>query len=124
MRSSLFPYRAEPFFHTKVSVLSAADECHLLVGSGNLTFGGWGGNYEVLEHLHPAFAADAIRRLIRRAPGHRRIPAEFHIAEDASETTGSNRADGDKAIALRAGDGRNEVKITCAVRSRQPRSEV
>lgn len=27
-------------FHPKISVLSAAEECHLLVGSGNLTFGG------------------------------------------------------------------------------------
>ena len=47
-------------FHPKVSVFTSADECHLLVGSGNLTFGGWGGNCEVLEHLHPGFAADAI----------------------------------------------------------------
>jgi hypothetical protein len=47
-------------FHPKVSVFAAGEECHLLVGSGNLTFGGWGGNCEVLEHLHPSFAADAI----------------------------------------------------------------
>jgi hypothetical protein len=47
-------------FHPKMSVLTAEDECHLLVGSGNLTFGGWGGNFEVMEHLHPSFAADAI----------------------------------------------------------------
>src|SRR5262245_47990465 len=47
-------------FHPKISVLSAEDDCHLLVGSGNLTFGGWGGNFEVIEHLHPSFAADAI----------------------------------------------------------------
>jgi hypothetical protein len=59
-------YEVEPVsvssgvFHPKISVLSGTDECHLLVGSGNLTFGGWGGNYEVLEHLHPGFAADAI----------------------------------------------------------------
>jgi hypothetical protein len=59
-------YEVEPVavsrgvFHPKISVLSAANECHLLVGSGNLTFGGWGGNFEVLEHLHPDFAADAI----------------------------------------------------------------
>ena len=46
-------------FHPKISVLSAGGECHLLVGSGNLTFGGWGGNFEVIEHLHPSFAADA-----------------------------------------------------------------
>jgi len=60
-------YEVEPVsvstgvFHPKISVLSAAEECHLLVGSGNLTFGGWGGNCEVLEHLHPSFAADAIQ---------------------------------------------------------------
>ena len=59
-------YEVEPVsvstgvFHPKISVLAAAEECHLLVGSGNLTFGGWGGNCEVLEHLHPSFAADAI----------------------------------------------------------------
>jgi hypothetical protein len=47
-------------FHPKISVFAAGEECHLLVGSGNLTFGGWGGNCEVLEHLHPSFAADAI----------------------------------------------------------------
>lgn len=32
----------------------------MLVGSGNLTFNGWGGNVELLEHLHPSFAVDAI----------------------------------------------------------------
>jgi hypothetical protein len=46
-------------FHPKISVLSTDDDTHLLVGSGNLTFSGWGGNLEVIEHLHPSFAADA-----------------------------------------------------------------
>src|ERR1700710_1369152 len=46
---------------TKVTALIGDDECHLLVGSGNLTFGGWGGNFELFEHLHSASAADAIR---------------------------------------------------------------
>ncbi|TGQ70833.1 hypothetical protein EN805_00015 [bacterium M00.F.Ca.ET.162.01.1.1] len=59
-------YEVEPIsvtsgvFHPKLSALVADDECHLLVGSGNLTFNGWGGNLEVVEHLHPGFAADAI----------------------------------------------------------------
>lgn len=58
-------YQVEPIgvsggiFHPKVMVLAGAGECHLLVGSGNLTFGGWGGNLEVLEHLHPSFAPEA-----------------------------------------------------------------
>ena len=43
--------------HPKVSVLAQKDDAHLLVGSGNLTFSGWGGNLEVIEHLHPSFAA-------------------------------------------------------------------
>jgi hypothetical protein len=46
-------------FHPKLTMLSAPDDTHLLVGSGNLTFGGWGGNLECLEHLHPSFAGDA-----------------------------------------------------------------
>jgi hypothetical protein len=58
-------YEVEPIkvergvFHPKVIALNAEDRAHLLVGSGNLTFGGWGGNFEVVEHLHPSFAADA-----------------------------------------------------------------
>jgi len=46
-------------FHAKVSSFVSDDDCHLLVGSGNLTFGGWGGNLELFVHLHPSFAADA-----------------------------------------------------------------
>jgi hypothetical protein len=47
-------------FHPKITMLGDGEDCHLLVGSGNLTFNGWGGNCEILEHLHPSFAADAI----------------------------------------------------------------
>lgn len=46
-------------FHPKIGVFSGDDDCHITIGSGNLTFGGWGGNAEVIEHLHPSFAADA-----------------------------------------------------------------
>lgn len=46
-------------FHPKLSIFAGVDDAHLLVGSGNLTFGGWGGNLELSEHLHPSFAADA-----------------------------------------------------------------
>jgi hypothetical protein len=47
-------------FHPKVSVLADGAECHLLVGSGNLTFNGWGGSCEILEHLHAGFAPEAL----------------------------------------------------------------
>ena len=59
-------YEVEPVhvsggcFHPKVSILGNADDVHVLVGSGNLTFGGWGNNLEVFEHLHPSFAPEAI----------------------------------------------------------------
>ena len=59
-------YQVEPIsvtggvFHAKISAFTTDDDCHLLIGSGNLTFGGWGGNLEVCEHIHPSFAAHAI----------------------------------------------------------------
>ncbi len=46
-------------FHPKLSIFVGGNDAHLLVGSGNLTFGGWGMNCETIEHLHPSFAADA-----------------------------------------------------------------
>ncbi|MFC0386882.1 hypothetical protein [Muricoccus vinaceus] len=47
-------------FHPKLIVLASDTETHLVVGSGNLTFGGWGGNLEAFDHLHAGFAADAM----------------------------------------------------------------
>jgi len=52
--------RSGGVFHPKVTAFVSDDDAHLLVGSGNLTFGGWGGNFELIEHLHPSFASDAI----------------------------------------------------------------
>jgi hypothetical protein len=58
-------YELEPIacttgvFHPKLSLFLAEQDAHLLVGSGNLTFGGWGMNLETVDHLHPSFAADA-----------------------------------------------------------------
>jgi hypothetical protein len=48
-------------FHPKLTVLIGDEGPHVLVGSGNLTFNGWGGNLEAVEHLHPGIAASAIR---------------------------------------------------------------
>lgn len=75
-------YEVEPVavsggvFHPKIAVLLAQDQCHVLVGSGNLTFNGWGGNCEVIEHLHPGFAAGAIASVaefFERLPSNTRI---------------------------------------------------
>lgn len=58
-------YQVEPVavergcFHPKLTALVSHDEGHLMIGSGNLTIGGWGMNLECIEHLHPGFAADA-----------------------------------------------------------------
>lgn len=46
-------------FHPKLTLLFSDSDAHLLVGSGNLTFGGWGMNLEMVDHLHPSFAAEA-----------------------------------------------------------------
>jgi hypothetical protein len=85
-------YEVEPVsvpsgvFHPKISVLSGNEECHVLVGSGNLTFGGWGGNYEVLEHLHPGFAADAAEFFERLSVTERaRHGARAHCATVAAD---------------------------------------
>ena len=47
-------------FHPKLTVLTSKAEAHVVIGSGNLTFGGWGSNLECVEHFHTGFAADAI----------------------------------------------------------------
>ncbi len=41
-------------FHPKLMVLDGNAGPRVVVGSGNLTFRGWGGNIEVAEHLSPA----------------------------------------------------------------------
>jgi hypothetical protein len=47
-------------FHPKIGVLWSEDRSHVLVGSGNLTFGGWSSNLECLDHLHPDGSADGL----------------------------------------------------------------
>lgn len=69
-------------FHPKITVLASGDECHVLVGSGNLTFNGWGGNCEVIEHLHPGFASDAIADV---ADFFERLPASERIRQGAGD---------------------------------------
>lgn len=50
-------------FHPKVSAFVSADSAHVLIGSGNLTFGGWGGNLEIAEHFHAGNRASVLRDL-------------------------------------------------------------
>jgi hypothetical protein len=66
VRSAGRAYQVEPVavshgcFHAKLVVLTSQAESHLLIGSGNLTFGGWGSNLECVEHLHPGVSAEAL----------------------------------------------------------------
>lgn len=46
-------------FHAKLCSLVGENGPHLVVGSGNLTFGGWGCNVEVIDHLIPGAHAAA-----------------------------------------------------------------
>jgi hypothetical protein len=50
-------------FHPKLVVLVSQTEAHVVIGSGNLTFGGWGSNLECIDHIHAGFAADAVEHV-------------------------------------------------------------
>jgi hypothetical protein len=66
VRSAGRAYQVEPVavahgcFHPKLVVLTSPTEAHLLIGSGNLTFGGWGSNLECIEHLHVGVSSEAL----------------------------------------------------------------
>ena len=66
VRSAGRAYQVEPVavahgcFHPKLVVLTSPTEVHLLIGSGNLTFGGWGSNLECIEHLHVGVSSEAL----------------------------------------------------------------
>lgn len=66
VRSAGRAYQVEPVavsqgcFHPKLVVLTSPTEAHLLIGSGNLTFGGWGSNLECIDHLHAGVSAEAL----------------------------------------------------------------
>lgn len=47
-------------FHPKLIVLEADDATHVLVGSGNLTCGGWVTNVECVDHLQASEMAEAV----------------------------------------------------------------
>jgi hypothetical protein len=47
-------------FHAKLTAAWSDDDAHILIGSGNLTFGGWGANLECIEHIHASFAPEAM----------------------------------------------------------------
>jgi len=60
-------YQLEPVavdggvFHPKIGAFIGDDDVLLTLGSGNLTFGGWANNLEMVDFLHPSFASSAFR---------------------------------------------------------------
>ena len=58
---TLIPILVPGVFHPKCTYLSGPDGDLLLVGSGNLTFGGYGRNLEVLEVLQPNLHPESFR---------------------------------------------------------------
>jgi hypothetical protein len=101
-------YEIEPIavdggvFHPKMTVLADGEECHLLVGSGNLTFNGWGGNCEILEHLHAGFTPDAIADA---AGFFEELNATGRVRHSARTQCASLAADLRGAVTGRTGDG-------------------
>jgi hypothetical protein len=50
-------------FHPKLMVLAGAEDLVASIGSGNLTFSGWGGNLELVDYVTPDVAPVAFRDL-------------------------------------------------------------
>jgi hypothetical protein len=72
-------------FHPKIGVLWSEDRSHVLVGSGNLTFGGWSSNLECLDHLHTAGCARALSGVADFLLDLATTPRCLHAAESACE---------------------------------------
>jgi hypothetical protein len=93
-------------FHPKILLLANQVDVHLVVGSGNLTFSGWGRNLECFDHLHASFAADAFRDMgefFRALAGTPRVRfAAQQACHRAAEVLDRSARDG-------TGDGRIHV---------------
>jgi hypothetical protein len=92
------------FFHPKIMILAGDDGPRAAVGSGNLTFGGWGHNVEVLEYLAPQQAPTAFGDLadfllfleIDLAPGGRlQSSGDFALGPMHDACNQAARASGD-----------------------------
>jgi hypothetical protein len=67
-------------FHPKVTLLLGANGPRAVIGSGNLTFTGWGGNLELADYLSPSLSGAALRDLgefLEQLPTSPKIDGEF-----------------------------------------------
>jgi hypothetical protein len=72
-------------FHPKIGLLWSEDRSHVLVGSGNLTFGGWSSNLECVDHLHPQGCASALVEVADFLLDLATTPRCLHAAQNACE---------------------------------------
>lgn len=72
-------------FHAKIGVLWSEERSHVLVGSGNLTFGGWSSNLECVDHVHPDGAANGLIAVADFLLDLATSPRCLHAAQDACE---------------------------------------
>jgi hypothetical protein len=90
-------------FHPKIGVLWSEERSHVLVGSGNLTFGGWSSNLECVDHLHPQGCANALVEVADFLLDLATTPRCLHAAQNACEDFSERlRAQ----VALATDDGR------------------
>jgi hypothetical protein len=106
-------------FHPKVTVLADAQDAHLVVGSGNLTFGGWAGNLECVEHLHPSFAADAFADAEDFFHGARRCAQVKHDALARFEALSTRLG-----LAAAAGPRHGRVRLLHSLARAAPRPDL
>ena len=101
-------YEVEPVavdtgcFHPKILLLANQGDAHLVVGSGNLTFSGWGRNLECFDHLHASFAAGAFRDMSEFFRVLADVPWVQHSAQQACHRTAEVL---DRGARSGAGDG-------------------
>ena len=105
-------YEVEPVavdtgcFHPKILLLANQNDAHLVVGSGNLTFSGWGRNLECFDHLHASFAADVFRDMSDFFSALADAPWVRHAAQQACHRAAEVL---DRGARGGAGDGRIHV---------------
>jgi hypothetical protein len=69
-------------FHPKIFVLESDDEIHALVGSGNLTCGGWSANLECVDHIDTVRHPNAILGLADFFEDFATSPRALHGAQE------------------------------------------
>jgi hypothetical protein len=93
-------------FHPKLLVLADDERAHIVVGSGNLTFGGWCANLECIDHVHADGGAQAMMDVADFFETLASEPRANHGASDACidmaarlrRAAGAGRDDGTRRI--------------------------